>query len=1056
MGRRIDLPPEDRASADGTRAGGWWHDSPDGARAVCDLCPRSCSLGVDARGFCAVRQNRGGRIVSTTYGRSTGFCIDPIEKKPLNHFFPGTSVLSFGTAGCNLGCKFCQNWTMSKSREVQSASAMALPDDIARTAREHGCRSVAFTYNDPIVWAEYAIDTARACRLLGVKTVAVTNGYISSAARAPFFSAMDAANVDLKGFTEDFYWKLTGGHLAAVLDTFRWLIHESDVWVEITNLVIPQGNDAPDDLKRMCDWIAAELRPDVPIHFTAFHPDFRLVDRGSTPASTLRAAHQIARLAGLKYVYTGNLSDPEHQSTYCPQCGRAVIGRNGYEIGVFNLHAGRCKGCGEKIAGHFDAAPGDWGGRRQPVRIAAPRNESKGGTLMENSEIPRPQTAPQRPQLSKEQEDAVFRAAAEQVAAAVKCLSVASAGVIPVEMRNLPVFGVFVSLKRAGQLRSCCGYLGQSIGLGEALEHAAVRAAKDDPRFPPISPGELPHLDMEVWVLWGMEPVAECGEDRVDAVEIGRHGLQISRGSQRGLLLPGVAVEHRLDARAFLRQVCLKAGLPPEAWKDGDTQLARFEGYAIRGRLDASSVPRFETVPGGPTPKEAAALASFCRENVLAMLYGATPSYYLPGGFDGGVSGVVLSLRLPGRAETIDCSKVSLRPEMPLQASLLDLARAAADALRSMPASQEALARMSCGITVLWDTAMHGTLDRPDLSGVDPTRRALLVVDASKWWVFYNPSRSAAEVLIEAVARVQPGRNGRATVYSFAAVSTEARLITCNAPQPKEGPALRPAVVADRFYPGTAAEIDRTLEGMLPKSPPRRSWTGAMVPHAGWVYSGRLAAETLARIVFPSRVIVVCPKHHANGAQWAVAPHRAWEIPGGEVPSDPDLAHQLADCVAGLELDSEAHRAEHAIEVQLPILARLAPHARVVGIAIHGGDFEHLERFAEQMAGVLLGQAERPLLLVSSDMSHYGADAPTRQIDRLALDAIESLDPRRVYDTVRGHRISMCGVLPAVLVMQTLRRMGALHRCEPVGYATSADASGDTSRVVGYAAMLFE
>jgi AmmeMemoRadiSam system protein B len=263
-------------------------------------------------------------------------------------------------------------------------------------------------------------------------------------------------------------------------------------------------------------------------------------------------------------------------------------------------------------------------------------------------------------------------------------------------------------------------------------------------------------------------------------------------------------------------------------------------------------------------------------------------------------------------------------------------------------------------------------------------------------------------------------------------------------------------VVADRFYPGTAAEIDRTLEGMLPKSPPRRSWTGAMVPHAGWVYSGRLAAETLARIVFPSRVIVVCPKHHANGAQWAVAPHRAWEIPGGEVPSDPDLAHQLADCVAGLELDSEAHRAEHAIEVQLPILARLAPHARVVGIAIHGGDFEHLERFAEQMAGVLLGQAERPLLLVSSDMSHYGADAPTRQIDRLALDAIESLDPRRVYDTVRGHRISMCGVLPAVLVMQTLRRMGALHRCEPVGYATSADASGDTSRVVGYAAMLFE
>ncbi|HIQ23241.1 MAG TPA: AmmeMemoRadiSam system radical SAM enzyme, partial [Planctomycetes bacterium] len=261
------MPPPGEPPADGVKSAGWWHTSQDGRRLVCDLCPRGCALRPGARGFCFVRQNRDGhQIVLTTYGRSTGFCIDPIEKKPLNHFYPGTAVLSFGTAGCNLGCKFCQNWSISKSREVERLSERADPDTVAEAARQLGCRSVAFTYNDPIIWAEYAIDAARACHAVGVKTVAVTSGYITPLAREPFFEVMDAANVDLKGFSEDFYWRLASGHLEPVLDTLEWLVRHTDVWVEVTNLVIPGENDSPGELRRMCDWIVRQLGPDVPVH----------------------------------------------------------------------------------------------------------------------------------------------------------------------------------------------------------------------------------------------------------------------------------------------------------------------------------------------------------------------------------------------------------------------------------------------------------------------------------------------------------------------------------------------------------------------------------------------------------------------------------------------------------------------------------------------------------------------------------------------------------------------------------------------------------------------
>jgi len=1062
MSLQVVLPPDEPPAPDGAKAAGWWHQSPDGQKLVCDLCPRGCTLGPEDRGFCFVRQNRGGRMVSTTYGRSTGFCVDPIEKKPLNQFYPGTAILSFGTAGCNLGCKFCQNWSTTKSREVDLASDVAAPEDIARTARELDCQSVAFTYNDPIVWAEYAIDTAKACRRLGVKTVAVTSGYVTPAAREALYEFMDAANVDLKGFAEEFYWKLCSGHLEPVLDTLRWLVHKTSVWVEITNLVIPRANDSPEEIRRLCQWIAHELRPDVPLHFTAFHPDFRLTDRGPTPQETLSTAYDVARQCGLQYVYTGNISDRKHQTTYCPGCGRALVERDGYHLGMYALERDRCRHCGTQIAGRFAEAPGTWGARRMPVRIAAspcpvrpPHTQSPGEKAMEKDASRPPQPA-DRPQLTHEQEERVFRAAAQRVAAAVRSQPAQRLDELLMDVAEVPVFGSFVSLKRSGQLRSCCGFLGTSVPLHAALDHAAVRAAKDDPRFPPISPVELEHLDVEVWILWAPEPVAAQGEDRIKAVTIGKHGLQIARGAARGLLLPGVAVEHNLDSEGFLRQVCLKAGLPPTAWKEPDTELMTFEGYAIHGKMAASLLADpGAAVQAGPTPADVSMLADFCRDNLFAILYGATPSYYRPGAYDGGVHGAVLTLRVPGKPETIDVARVSLRPEIPLQASLLDLVAAAAASARAMPIRADVLQGLSVGLTVLWDPAVHGTIAERQLEGVDPRRRAVMVTDQSKWGVGFDPQRSAAEMADELVQRARLAGSSRAAIYSLAAASTEARVLATNVPPAQDPGGVRRAAVAGRFYPGTAAEIEQMLDPWISSERKPESWAGVMVPHAGWIYSGRLAAAALSRVQIPSRVIVFCPKHHAQGADWAVAPHRAWAIPGREVLSDPELARRLADGVSGLALDADAHEAEHAIEVQLPLLARLAPESRVVGIAIHGGDLKRLQQAAEEIAAVLRDLPERPLLVISTDMNHYADEQHTRRVDRMALDALESLDPARLHDTVLENRITMCGVLPAVLVMETLRRLDSLGQCEPVGYATSAEASGDRSHVVGYAAVLF-
>ncbi len=356
----------------------YWHVLEDG-RVQCDLCPRFCKLRDGQRGLCFVRGCERGEVVLKTYGRSSGFCVDPIEKKPLNHFYPGTPVLSFGTAGCNLACKFCQNWDISKSRQMDTLAAEAAPEAIARAAKETGCNSVAFTYNDPVIFLEYAIDTALACRDLGVKTVAVTAGEICEKPRREFFEVIDAVNVDLKAFTEDFYRRLCKGDFSTVLDTLIHIHEETDTWLEVTTLLIPEENDSDAELEGLTQWLVEHLGPSVPLHFSAFHPDFQMRDKPATPASTLTRARNIAMNNGIQYVYTGNVHDEAGGSTYCHECGTKIIGRDWYVMTAWKLdEKGACLKCGTKCAGIFDTAPGGWGARRAAIDIRSFGNKPGG------------------------------------------------------------------------------------------------------------------------------------------------------------------------------------------------------------------------------------------------------------------------------------------------------------------------------------------------------------------------------------------------------------------------------------------------------------------------------------------------------------------------------------------------------------------------------------------------------------------------------------------------------------------------------------------------------
>jgi AmmeMemoRadiSam system radical SAM enzyme/AmmeMemoRadiSam system protein B/AmmeMemoRadiSam system protein A len=1088
--RVVEAPPALPRWADGALAGGWFHDDPlEPGRVICDLCPRACALRPGDQGFCFVRENRDGNMVLNTYGRSTGFCIDPIEKKPLNHFYPNTSVLSFGTAGCNLGCKFCQNWSISKSREVADLSETASPAAIAAAARQLGCESVAFTYNDPVVWAEYAIDTARACRTAGVKTVAVTAGYIAPVARGAFYEFIDAANVDLKGFTEAFYQKYTLSHLQPVLDTLVWLRRETNVWLEITNLVIPFANDERDELAAMCDWICEHLGPDVPVHFTAFHPDFRLRDRPHTPPETLAQAYELATARGLYYPYVGNVADTARQTTWCPLCRQPLVVRSGYHLQHYAIRDGRCAHCGTAIAGRYRNEPGTWGARRQSVRIAQyasaaeigapPVAGSTGGLYTIEQRFAAPQASPSllsvpsaissrskvnpmshtltpTSAISPEAQQALLAAAGQVLAATTYARPLQLTDATLAGLAEAPVYGCFVTAKRFGRLRSCCGVMGSNVPLGQALIASAQRTANDDRRFPPLSPQELPYLDLDVWVLFEPQVVAARGESRRDAVVVGRHGLIISRGPQQGLLLPGVALEHELDAERFLQHVCLKAGLPPHAWKDDDVSLSTFEGLVYEGTFPTAALLPDQTRSVVFTSADVQQLCRWSASNITSFLTGVTPLPYAMNVTDGEASGVMFVVSNPTR-EVMHVTKFALHESLPVQATLLDMARQTAQVLASLNISREQLALLRVDLALFDDVAMHGTVASTDLRGVVPTTRAMIVNERNNLGMVFDGRRPAIEVYERAKELAEVHQRDAALVYSARVIATQPYFELTQKPTPVPGAPVRPAAVAGTFYPADPAALAQQVRDLLAGPPVQpQALPAALVPHAGLKYSGRVAAEVLRRVAIPETVVILGPKHTPHGVQWAVAPHEKWAIPGGELLADLPLAQALVAQIPGLQFDAAAHAQEHSIEIELPFLAALAPQAKVVGVVLGQATREKCREFARGLADVLRSRSGRVLLLISSDMNHYASDDENRRLDALALGHLENCDPDQLYQTCHDQNISMCGLVPAVIVLDTLRELGQLQRAERIAYATSADVTGDRSRVVGYAGMVWE
>ncbi|MBL9155589.1 MAG: AmmeMemoRadiSam system radical SAM enzyme [Verrucomicrobiales bacterium] len=1001
----------------------WWHA--EGDRLVCDLCPRECRLGEGQRGFCFVRQNVDGRMVLTTYGRSTGFCIDPIEKKPLNHFLPGTPVLSFGTAGCNLGCKFCQNWDISKSREIEILSQQASPEAIVQTAKSHGCRSIAFTYNDPVIWAEYAIETAKIARAEGIKTVAVTAGYITPAARGEFFEWMDAANVDLKAFTDEFYRKQTFSRIDPVLDTLRWLKHETGVWFEITNLIIPGENDSPDETARLCDWVLEELGPDVPLHFTAFHPDFKLRDRGHTPHDTLIQARSLARERGLRHVYVGNVLDGERQSTYCPGCERVVIERDHYELGAYHIREGACTHCGTTIPGVFENEPGHWGRKRVPLSIREP-------------ERPASIASPTQPESVIDADARAFLLdhARHLVTAAVRGESPTES--LPEPVASFPCHGLFVSLKRGHQLRGCIGHFqpDQARPISALLAQAAASVATRDVRFPPIQLDELPYLSIEVTPMHGFRDLDETGAARAGVIEIGRHGVILSQGDRRGLLLPQVAVEHGYDAAAFLRQVSLKAGLPPDAWLAPDSRLTVFEGEPFsaeppRPEIDGSTLSREDF-------RAAAALA-------VASLSGATGEMRAPAILTRTVEhplGVII--------ETGGRRAFALRAGASLAQLILD----ACQSLRSAPnqpddaASEARLHLLSLPISLR--PAHHPQRHAHVLRG------AIVARAGDRFAIALPTSDTTADPIAEALRSVgislDQWADSGAEVVAFQRHSVRFSLHSESSGDPG---GIRPAAVAGRFYPGTADEMARALDSHFEKA--RAAYSGApqparavLLPHAGWIYCGDLIAGALARVAVPELVVVIGPKHTPHGANWSVSSSDAWEIPGATIPVAREWADFLAARCPRLIRETAAHRAEHGCEVLLPFLHRCQPRLRIVPIAIGEAGYDDLASLAGALADLRAEWGDRVLLVISSDLNHFADEAENRRRDALALERFAAADPRGLYDRCRAEDISMCGLRPAVAVLRALEteRRAAV---EITGYDTSARISGDTSRVVGYA-----
>lgn len=663
---------------------------------------------------------------------------------------------------------------------------------------------------------------------------------------------------------------------------------------------------------------------------------------------------------------------------------------------------------------------------------------------------------PRPPDVTEAQQRAIHRKACELVAKAVLGEEVTFQDSTLGDTASQTLMGCFLTLKRRGQLRGCCGVTGKAVTLLQSLEEVSVATATQDMRFPPVSPRELAYLEVTVSLLHGFRPLTSRGEDRVQEVLVGQHGLRIQLGSATGILLPNVATEMNLDAEGFLQHVCQKAQLSPDAWKDDSSRILKFHSHMIGGDFPPNLVADVATrEPPLCTAGELELLVQHCYSNLQSLSSGATPSYYAPACPDAMVNGVSIQLRdIP--AGTLNFSTLSLRPGVPLQSTLFQVCELGAKSLAEAGIKEAALQETQLDVTILTDPVMHGSVSDSDLRGLDTQHRACLVKEGDKSAWNYQPALSATELVNKSLQTIEISDPQVAQVFSLAVQSSHSEVAVSNFPRPQPGSSIRSPAVAGTFYPNDPDELDEVVSNFLTDpSPEKRNYSAVMVPHAGLKYSGAIAAAVFQRVNFPETIIILGPKHTRLGVNWAVAPHDAWSIPGSTLAGDPVLAKKLVDAIPDLQLDAGAHAQEHAIEMELPFLAKLAPRSRIVGMALGRGNFQRCRQFALGLSQVLQELPTPPLLVISSDMNHFARDAENRRLDDMALQAMETLHPSKLYETVMHQQITMCGLVPAVIVMETLRLLGNLTTCERTAYATSADVSGDTTRVVGYAGLTF-
>ncbi|MCO8125488.1 AmmeMemoRadiSam system protein B [Stieleria sp. TO1_6] len=661
--------------------------------------------------------------------------------------------------------------------------------------------------------------------------------------------------------------------------------------------------------------------------------------------------------------------------------------------------------------------------------------------------------------LSQSQQSTICRAASAMVQAAVQGSDphdqVSQLG----ELAELPIEGVFVTVKRGQTLRGCCGRQGQTASLGPGLADAAARTARD-PRMAPLSASELPYLNLSVSLLGPLRNLEAIGDDRAAAVQVGEHGLRISMGQNGGLLLPQVAIEQGWNANQFLDGVCSKAGLPAGAWRSDDAELQLFDGvyFDSEFQCDDSLRPPEKMFL---SPQERQSCCDWIRNNCVALLTGATPVYYPPGVSDAEVLGLVLSINHP-RCGSQQWLQLSLKSTRPMQSSLFQMTGQAVTWLHERVCAGDAVEAESIArechvkIAVLGDCVHHGKATDADLRGLEVGGRAVVLTDGRRWSVVFKDGCEAAE-LIDLARDLESFRGGE-QLYSMHCDCSSDSMAVSVGPRADSAIRTRPPAVAGSFYPADDESREAAVDGLLDGLPPceKQPVFAVMVPHAGLRYSGRIAADVWRRIEVPSRVLVIGPKHTNDGVDWAVAPHDNWQLsPTAAISGDQELAEELAAQIPGMELDAKAHAREHGIEVQLPLMLRFCPDTKLAAIAMSGGDPDQLAETATALADWIRDQDDPPLLVVSSDMNHFADDQENRRRDRLALDALATGDGKELLSVCRRESISMCGQVPAALVMMVMDQLGKQAKAVEIGYATSADCGADKDRVVGYAGVIW-